>query len=383
VGLFPVENFSLTEAQLNYQNSAQIFAPQNLGNQGFVLEESTGQHDRYNGHANTLAAYAMFTVKVGKLESFFGARAEHYYQRIAYLDLQTDREVVIVNNTLADLLPSFNLKLALTDRQNLKGSVYQSVARPELRELSELTFFNLVNAVRWVGNPNLTRTKITNFDLRWEWFPKGLDLITVSLFGKYFENPIEQYIDQGSIEVIQQYSLVNRSNAWVGGIEFEVRKKLDFLGLKYLENFGVYGNLSLLRSRIDTDFAGLFQSGGRQLQGQSKYLVNAGLFYTEPRTGITLDIFYSRNGARISVVGTGPDSFPDLWELPRDVLDIQIGKKVGAHWDFKLALQDIINQPIRRVQIYDGRTSFDPARDQLLLSNQRGFTTVLSVTFKW
>jgi hypothetical protein len=380
-GFFPSDNFNIPIEELEQGNTANYYAPQNIRPDGFVLKDVTTDFHRYNARSLNLATYGMFNIRVKGAHLVIGARLERFDQTINTLLIEDDAELTLANPVMTDVLPSFNWKQLLTKTQNLKVAVYQSVARPDARELSRLDFFNLTTSFRWMGNPNLQRSKITNADLRWEWFPGGLDMFSATLFTKHFDNPIEQYIDVGSVEVIQLYSLTNRDQAWVGGLEVEMRKRLTMLpGI--LQYSGLYFNASLMRSRVDTDFGGLFESSGRQLQGQSNYLVNGGVFFNEPKTGLSLDIFYSRAGARISVVGTGDRDFPDLWELPRDRIDAQLTKRVGTRWEFKLAIQDLLNQPIQRVQIYDGRTKFDPNRDQVLINNQRGRTSLLSITYK-
>jgi len=44
------------------------------------------------------------------------------------------------------------------------------------------------------GNPKLKITKITNLDLRFEYFPTLREVLAVSLFYKHFRDPIEEIV---------------------------------------------------------------------------------------------------------------------------------------------------------------------------------------------
>ena len=46
-----------------------------------------------------------------------------------------------------------------------------------------------------IGNPNLKRTTADNFDLRYEYFPKGLDQLLAGVFYKRLNNPIEYALE--------------------------------------------------------------------------------------------------------------------------------------------------------------------------------------------
>ena len=49
-----------------------------------------------------------------------------------------------------------------------------------------------------------------------------------------------------------------------------------------------------MKSRVDFDDESLEHD--RPLQGQSPYLVNAGLFYQSPKLGLTVGVLYNRIG---------------------------------------------------------------------------------------
>lgn len=90
------------------------------------------------------------------------------------------------------------------------------------------------------------------------------------------------------------------------------------------------------------------------MQGQSPYLINTGLFYRNERGDWNVGLLYNRIGKRITGVGRtdGSESgsinndIPDAYEMPRNMLDISLSKKVGRHIEIKASVRDLLNKEI-------------------------------------
>lgn len=228
----------------------------------------------------------------------------------------------------------------------LKATYSSTIVRPDLRELSKLEYFDYYQSIFWAGNPQIKRTQIHNFDLRYEWFRSGTNLFSITGFYKNIQSPIEQTLRQGELVYVMVYELNNAQEAFNLGLELEVRQQLAEAG--YLQNFKLYGNLMLQTSQVTDNRTG---KTNRPLQGQSPYLINAGILFNEPKSKINIDIFYNHFGKQIVIVGT-PGKFSNLYLLPRHRLDLQISRSFGK-FHAKFAVQDILNQPYTRRQYYD------------------------------
>src|SRR5690606_27246606 len=99
-----------------------------------------------------------------------------------------------------------------------------------------------------IGNPRLERARITNLDLRWEWFPDARSVLAVSGFHKRFARPIEVSVLPSS-ELIKTW--VNAEEADNRGVEIEARSGLGLLG-DALAPLEVQANLTLVRSEVRT-----------------------------------------------------------------------------------------------------------------------------------
>jgi outer membrane receptor protein involved in Fe transport len=289
-----------------------------------TLNEITNNTDRYLGGCNLLSGYLMYSSKLGRLNYNGGVRNENQNFIVNTADF-SGREVTVFRNYF-DFLPSLNLNYNLTENNNLRFSASQTVARPEFREVSNFSFYDFVRNAQVVGNPNLQKTKITNFDLRFESFFTPTENFSTSLFLKHFDSPIEQIVANGSSpsNLILTYS--NPQNSKLFGAEMELRKKVTNL-------LTFYTNLSYIKSAVEVN--GII----RPLQGQSPYIINSGVFYT--KKNISVSLFYNRIGERISAVGF--NGYSDIYENGRDLVDATVQYKTKK-MEFKVVLTDLLSQ---------------------------------------
>ena len=87
----------------------------------------------------------------------------------------------------------------------------------------------------------------------------------------------------------------------------------------------------------------------RPLQGQSPYVVNAGIVYSNQSLGLDANAFYNVFGRRIAEVGF--DSLPDVYEQSFHRVDVTASKKLNHTMKMKLAATNILN---RKVQLEQG-----------------------------
>ncbi len=376
----PTDSFSIDINSLTYPNQ-DIYNNQNIGENGFGIVETTTQGNNYSAKSLNLAPFAILNLNITpRIAAFVGVRLE-YYTQLVYNEFLGVKKTD-VDTAFIDPLPSMGFRFNLRENLTTKLSFFESINRPEARELAGFEYFDIFMKSDFRGNPNLFRSRIYNLDWRWEYMPTGRELISASVFYKSIQNPIEQYIEAGSVNALQVYSVRNLQNAMVAGLEFDIRKRMGFLGNPYLDNILFSANLTMIRSRVDVNFSEFWKKG-RTLQGQANYTCNLGLIFNEPNTRLDFGAFYNTTGYKISVVGLGKDVFPDLYELPRSVIDLQVGKKFGRAFEIKFIAQDILNQYFRRVQIYEGRTKYEPLVDNIVFKFKKGNRFMLTMSYKF
>ncbi|HEY0899178.1 MAG TPA: TonB-dependent receptor, partial [Sphingobacteriaceae bacterium] len=339
----------------------EIFAPENFREGGFVIDEITNPDDKYTAGSFLNTGYLMMDNRFSeKLRAVYGFRVEHYSQ---FLDTRNrGLKKISIENEALNFLPSLNLTYAVNDKSNMRLSYSNTVSRPEFRELAPFSFYDFTNASSVQGNPELKISNISNFDVRYELFPSAGQIFSVSAFYKYFKNPIEQYIPAGLSGVNRVRSFQNADHAINYGAEFEVRKNLGSV-LPWAKGVTAFSNVSLIKSKVEVP-VNVNASGERALQGQSPYLINAGLQYNAPQNKFGAGILYNVVGRRIFEVGNV--DYEDVYEAPRNLLDLQFNMKVmRSRGELKFNVSDLLNQNSLFYQDMNENKKFDQADNRL------------------
>jgi outer membrane receptor for ferrienterochelin and colicin len=230
-----------------------------------------------------------------------------------------------------DWLPSVNVVVSLTDNMNFRAAYTKTLARPTLREISPHPSEDFGVGYFRIGNSELDRTLISNYDLRWEWFVRPGEVIALSAFYKDIENPIEWSFIGSNNSIIPR----NTGYAKVRGLEFEFRRRLDHSGLGFLKHIQVGGNVSLVLSEVAVDTAEVQIiraeydpgfDGTRPLQGQSPYLINVDVGYQNYEAGTSVSLFYNIFGERLAF--NSEQGTPDVYEQPRHQLDLLASQRL-------------------------------------------------------
>jgi outer membrane receptor protein involved in Fe transport len=258
-----------------------------------------------------------------------------------------------------------------------------TINRPEFREIAPFAFYDFEMKKLVRGNPELENASIRNYDARYEYYPTPSETFVIGAFYKDFKKPIETIeINSGSGK---DYTFQNALGAKNYGVELELRKSLESLGkkdnfLKYFKNFMLVVNASLIKSEIRIDTSKFYASEAkRPMQGQSPYIVNAGIYYQDNNSGLMISLLYNVIGKRIVVVGL---DMPDVYEMPRNVIDLMVTKNIGEYFQIKAGIQDILNQKVVEKQFveYKNIEGATIKREQSTLEYNPGSIITLGVT---
>lgn len=375
----------------------QIFSGQNMGLigtdafgngvGGFKLKDGTQPRDPYSASSTLQAGYLMADLKVKNwLRAVFGARVENYKQVLttndpAYFLNQIQH---VKDTTVLDVLPSVNLIFSPTDKQNIRVSYSRTLNRPEFRELAPFAFFDFNTQYTLSGNDTLQRATIDNYDLRYELFLGRGQMASVSGFYKNFTNPIEQ--KAGNVFEVSYYNTKRATNY---GFELEYRiilgtflKKDSTLLAKVLNNLQLFTNFAYIKSKVDLSSDSVKAS--RPMQGQSPYVLNAGITYADNVYNFSLSAIVNRCGSRIYIVGN--KDTPDLWEKGRTVLDLQASKGFLKN---KLEVRFTIKDALAKKQLQyfyynrDKNINYNKNIDKEVWITRYGTVYSLSVSYKF
>jgi hypothetical protein len=322
----------------------EIFTDENINlTDGIRLAEVTSLSDSYSAANKQISGYISLKIPFSsKISLYTGLRAEKNIQTLSSYRQGTTIPVNVAQDSL-NVFPSANLSINLDKKNTLRAAYGLSVNRPEFRELAPFYFVDFDLNAGVYGNPFIRQAYIHNFDLRFEHYPSPNETFNLGLFYKNFRNPVEMVIMGNSPT---QYSFENVLSAYSYGIESDVRKSLGFIS--GAENFSVILNAALIKSKVQFNEGELHRD--RPLQGQSPYMVNAGIFYYNDHNGLMITMLYNIIGKRIVAVGRpSPNSWediPNIYEMPRNALDLAISKKINEKFEIKMAVKDILNEAV-------------------------------------
>ncbi len=308
---------------------------------GIFLTENTNPKNNYQASLSIAATYLMTELSLSQhLRAIGGVRVEKARMRFDNASIQNG---LLLNDL--DVLPALGLIYALQpDKMNLRLNYNHTLARPVFREIADVAFFEFLNNNFLLGNPELKRTLVANFDLRWEYFFAAGEKIILSAFYKDFTNPIE--LTNNPEAKNGEWIYKNVDQARVFGLEIEWRKRLDFV--RSLRNFTLGSNLSFIKSEaaIAADelanirFHEPEAADTRPLFGQSPYLINAFLSYRNER-GTHLRLSYNVQGPRLYLVQIG--AMPDVYEQPFHQLNLSARQKFGQ-LGISLGINNLLNE---------------------------------------
>lgn len=370
----------------------KIFAAENLGGDlgngrgGFGLADGTQPTYVYDAKSLLSAGYALLDQRFGKkIRAIYGARLENFDQTLN--STNSFYTPISIKTTKLDVLPSINFVYSLSSKQNIRLAWSQTVNRPEFREVAPFVFFDFVSRYTIEGDTTLKRALISNYDLRYEFYPGRSQLFSLSGFYKDFTNPIELVSNpNGSRSAVYK----NAHSAKIYGIEAEVRTVIGTLfgasENSFLDNLILSGNVAFSWSKIQLNDFGFINvkdlNSNRNLQGQSPYVFNAGLTYASERNGISATLSANRVGPRIYIVGTKNDV--DIYEQGRTVMDFQFAKTFRQDkWELKLNVKDMLAQSQVFFYDIDQNKKYNESSDRIFSRNTFGRVISLTATYKF
>lgn len=384
----------LQNTTVDLRNPEEYYNEENHELGLYFYKEQIDPSRTYFMNIPVIANYLTFQYTLTpRLQVIAGVRSEWSSQNIQYKKLG-DRfrgpYRFIQYDTLV-FLPSLNMKYELTEKSNLRFAASQTLSRPGLKELAPFQYQDVFGGNLNEGNPNLKNGINYNVDLKYELFPNSGELITVTAFGKYLDQPIEraQIPSSGVL-----YSYFNMGSAVVAGVEFEYKKNLGRLlgnvpeketDRRVVDRIDIGFNASYLYSEIslgqdgslETDKGTILATNPtRQMFGASPYLINADIGYKFMIKKIESNWIVSYNTFGKRVYAAGTLGAGDIFELPINTLNLVVRNKINDRLNINFSAKNILNPLVRIEQEFDNDVT-------LLLNQYRlGQNFSFSITYK-
>ncbi len=358
-----------------------LFMPGMISDSGLVIDDITNPYDKYTADVHLSCFYAMMDNAILKnVRLIWGMRYEDFHQRLFTRDANGKK--FTIDRDEPDWLPSANLIWSATEKMNVRLSASQTVARPEFREIAHLSVYDFITESTFEGNDSLVRCKIDNYDVRFEFYPVAGQMFSVGGFYKKFKDPIEQVVRfYGN----RSYSFQNVNGATNYGVEFEFRVKPAVL-LKANENsifnsFTVFSNLAFIHSKVDVGNIISVSDSVRPLQGQSPYVLNAGVQFIDEKTGIGITGVFNQVGDRIDRVGDY--NYFNIIESKRELVDLQFSKLFFKKAEIRFTVNDLMNKKSIFYWDVNENNRYDEGTDQYIEKRKYGVGYSVSFSYKF
>ncbi len=318
-----------------------------------------GRQDIHAGFTSLEYAFS------SKLTAILGTRIEQINQTLNFnTSLNSD------SNELDqfEILPSISLKYELNEKQNLKFAASKTYTLPQFKERAPFQF-DETPTMSTLGNPALYTSTNYNFDLKWDFFPKSEEIISVGVFSRFINDPINKItINSASNDV----SWVNSGDqATAFGAELELRKnffvsELDTedkvlktklsggLNISYLNT-----NQDLSQEKVinETSLAGFplsvdFSFSESSLTGASDLLINTDITFSKEYKAdkmilgtLSFNYFSDRIFALATESGRG-----NIIDSGVPTLDFIFNASLNKHISIGVSAKNILNPTIERTQ---------------------------------
>ena len=319
-----------------------VFSDENIANadNGFLIATNGGNANSYIAANKVNAAFGNLDVTWKEtLRVVVGSRWEDYQQLnlpwdpIKYdgsqfpgADSNDPDEVAdyFLNATYTD--DDFYNSIAVTwmvqdfwaEDFQLRASFGETTVRPDLREISDSSYFDPITDIAVDGNSDVLPSQMDNYDLRAEWFFSNGDNFTVSLFYKDIVNPIELFEGAATDDNITA-EIHNAESAEVAGVELEFLKNLGDVA-EVLDPFFIQGNFTFLdQELVAGDNADAPTNEIRPLQGASDQVTNLIFGFDSPDGMHAATLSYNVFSERLFFAGR--NGAPDSYEQPFHSLD--------------------------------------------------------------
>jgi outer membrane receptor protein involved in Fe transport len=372
-----------TRVNIDINNPDAVFNQNAINNNIFELETGRGSASNttafvpftYRGKRQIFAAFGNLVYQLS--ENFiasFGARFEKAQQRVTYNTNIAQSSIDGASNLdKTYLLPNFNLKYNFNENSILRIAGSQTYTFPQFKETAPFKYQDISFSSQ--GNPDLNPSDNYNFDAKYEYYMSSSELISVTGFYKYIQNPIARTEIPSGGNTLTYLNVGN--DASVYGLELEARKSIYKVEEKDFEIIGGL-NSSILFSNVNLDTASIaqFTSTTSQLEGATPFLMNADITFNKKYNDNNLisSLVFNYFSERVYSIGTR--GFENIIEKGIPTLDLVSSYEFNKNYSIKLKATNLLNPDFQL-----SRAGFNGG-DAVVLSNyKRGVN--LSVGFSY
>ena len=327
-----------------------------MGTTANDLRINEGVPDVYDAELNVFAGFVNFGMEISKFSGNVGLRYE-----MDELNVNWDVNNYVgrkgsTSKNYGNILPALNLKYQVSEKSALRMAASKTITLPEFKEVSPFEYVSPEGDV-FKGNPDLKRSENYNLDLKWELFPNPKDLISLSTFYKFINDPINLALTRGSSGYFKYANTGEEANVY--GLEFEAR--MSIIKAKTTEMPSLNMVFNATKMWFNQDLLEIYQYNNKtesKLQGASEFITNASLIYSnnkEKEFTATISANYSSDkvlalGAPESQTARNELFNSEIVEKGFVTMDLIVSKKLSNRISVKLTGKNLLDPKIEQTQ---------------------------------
>ena len=374
-----------TRVPIDINNPDAIFNQNSIDTNIFELETGRGSATNpaafvpftYRGKRQIFAGFANLVYQLGdNFIASVGGRFEKAQQRVTYNTNIAQSSIDGASNLdRTYILPNFNLKYNFNENSILRIAGSQSYTFPQFKETAPFKYQDVTFSSQ--GNPDLKPSDNYNFDAKYEYYMSSSELISVTGFYKYIQNPIARTEIPSGGNTLTYLNVGN--DASVYGFELEARKSIYKVEDKDFEIIGGL-NSSVLFSNVNLDTSSIaqFTSGTSQLEGATPFLMNADITFNKKYNENTLisSLVFNYFSERVYSIGTR--GFENILEKGIPTLDLVSSYEFNKNYSIKLKATNLLNPDFQL-----SRAGFNGGDNVVLSNYKRGVNLSLGFSYNF
>ena len=283
------------------------------------------------------AEYEMFD----NFKISLGARAEDSQMKLNTYTLGSTNDSLVEDNAQVSddgIFTSASALYYIGEGLQIRGTVYDTINRPDFREISNSFYVDPESGDTYVGNTNLQSSEVDNTDIRLEYYFTDNESLSLAYFTKDFEQPIEKTLKTGG----EVRSFENAKTGELSGFEIDFRKEFDF----NLMTAFVSGNYAEIDSEVDLIVGSTLRT--QAMQGQPKSLSNLQLGIDHLEWGAEFTLLYNHQGESLEAVSIGDE--PNVIKQARAQIDFNYSQELADDLQLKVKLKNITDEAVELTQ---------------------------------
>ena len=323
-----------------------------------TLAASTGGD--YGMHEDVDAVFIKNRLDIDALRIVYGVRYERTAfeaegLRVIYDDVAADGDPVPAPVAFAAdyarLLPSVNLRYAISDDLLLRAALYQTMARPKFGDLAPggKVDFGGTSLKAKVGNPDLEPLQAQNFDLSIAYYRGDVGLLSASLYYRALEDFVvladtasitdfSQFVGNNRVDYAEIIQPINGDNAKLLGAELAWVQQLSSLP-GWLRNLLVSANVTLTSGEATIPF----RDEKIPMPRQADFVASFSLGYETER--LSARVALAHKSERLIGLEELDDPAFDVFQDAHTQLDLGVKFFVNPQWQLYFDANNLSDEP--------------------------------------